>query len=73
MSVSKMSGTPWHIENLKKDEDDDRRHKANCTFYSNKKCTASSSTYYRRVCGGSAHCSSYILKDKTIKKIETWW
>lgn len=57
MNLSKMSGTPWHIGFLKKDEDDTRRHKARCAYYEKGHCSTRFSG-----CIGSAHCSQYREK-----------
>lgn len=54
--AGQMSGSPWHIEVLKKDETDDRRHRSRCIHYkkSNQFCN-----HYIGRCGGSAHCQYY--------------
>lgn len=49
-----MTGTPWHIEYLRKAENDDRRHKARCIRYRGGYCS-----YYSSRCKGSSHCRYY--------------
>ncbi len=49
-----MSGTSWHIEQLKKSEDDDRRHRSRCIHYERKRCHL-----YCGNCLGSSHCRYY--------------
>lgn len=67
MGLQSMQGTPWHIETLKKLEDDNRRHKSRCKYYNSEKCS-----YYYYRCPGSAHCDVYKendVKKEYIKKI----
>ena len=59
MNISQMSGIPWHVESLKKDDNDDKRHKSRCVYYKNKKCLSIKSPNYALKCGGSSHCSNY--------------
>ena len=56
MGTGHMSGSPWHIEVLKMDEIDDRRHRSRCVHYSkeSKYCDQ-----YIGNCRGSAHCPYY--------------
>lgn len=54
MGINSMKGTPWHVETIKKEENDDRRHKSRCKYYKNNHCI-----YYNRICTGSAHCDIY--------------
>ena len=56
MGVERMTGTPWHIEHLSREEGDPRRHRSRC-FYHRKKDNYCSC--YRRKCCGSAHCMKY--------------
>lgn len=51
-----LSGSPWHVEVLKMDEIDDRRHRSRCVHYSkeSKYCDQ-----YIGRCIGSAHCPYY--------------
>ena len=52
--VSKMSGTPWHVETIRKDVDDKRRHRVRCKYYNDGMCLYKSAS-----CVGSAHCEIY--------------
>ena len=52
MGVRHMTGTPWHLETLK--SNDNRRHKSNCGYYDNGYCR-----FYIESCHGSAHCDKY--------------
>ena len=54
MGISSMKGTPWQVETIKKDENDDRRHKSRCKYNKNNHCI-----HYNRICIGSAHCDIY--------------
>lgn len=60
MNKSKsLSGTPWHIDILKKAEDDDRRHKSRCKYYDEGTCFKNFIN-----CRSSVHCSDYVEKEK---------
>lgn len=61
MGVSKLQGTPWHIENLSKN--DDRRHKAWCIYYKNGNCS-----HYNYKCPGSKNCTKYKYNENHEKK-----
>lgn len=54
-----INGTPWHVETLHKDEDDDRRHRSRCAYYNKDHMC----TYYATKCIGSNKCDAY--KEKT--------
>lgn len=57
MGVSRgLTGTPWHIEKMTREEGDPRRHRARCRFFRKKD---SYCTLHKRKCSGSAHCSRY--------------
>lgn len=60
--ISELTGTPWHVEVIGNSEDEDRRHRARCSFYTNKK--TSYCNYYNERCRGAAHCTAY--KDKNV-------
>lgn len=66
MGVNQMTGTPWHLETLKMNEDDDRRHKSRCIYYykANKNCKR-----LNLKCPGSAHCDYYKEDPARIRKI----
>lgn len=59
---AELTGTPNHIEYLKKAEDDDRRHRSRCIHYEkgNAFCR-----YFKEKCRGSAHCPRY--REQEIK------
>lgn len=63
MGINELTGTPWHIEVLQKDEDDPRRHYKWCKYYTPEMCT-----FRRKKCRGSAHCEHYKEKIKTHEK-----
>ncbi len=54
--LNKMTGTPWHIEKMHRQDGDERRHRSRCIYYENK-----SQFCKRRMlkCIGSAHCPNY--------------
>lgn len=52
MGISQLTGTPWHIETLR--TNDERRHMAKCGYYRNGYCYC----YYEN-CHGSARCDAY--------------
>lgn len=56
MGVNRMTGTPWHLETLRKN--DDRRHKTKCVFFCKERCF-----YLCEQCRGSAHCDYYREKE----------
>ena len=55
-NISRMTGTPWHVETLKMKEGDTARHCHRCIYYSknNRFCSAIMGS-----CFGSAHCEYY--------------
>lgn len=54
MGINQMTGTPWHVETIKKSEEDIRRHKMHCKYYIDGICT-----YKTTKCNGSSHCEIY--------------
>lgn len=65
MGISQLQGTPWHIEYLKKDEDDKeekRRHKNRCKFYKHYNNCKLINIHDR--CFGSNNCRDYEEKTK---------
>lgn len=66
MGVNQMTGTPWHLETLRMNEDDERRHKSRCVYYykPNKNCKRLNSK-----CPGSAHCDHYKEDPSRIRNI----
>ena len=66
MSKSKyLTGTPWHVECMTRQEGDPKRHKSRCIYY-----IAKSKSCERRngICIGSAHCMDY--KEKIHEAIQ---
>ena len=65
MGVNQMTGTPWHAERMHRSENNKRRYKGRCAFYSYDKnyCTR-----YCEKCRGSAHCMQYkAISDEEFK------
>lgn len=57
MSKSRyLTGTPWHVERMTRQEGDPRRHKSRCIYYAPKSKTCD---YKNGACIGSAHCMEY--------------
>lgn len=57
--INRMTGTPWHVDILRKEEDDTRRHRTRCSYY--RKEGEFCSRMVSR-CPGSAHCKYYSEK-----------
>ena len=57
--VSELTGTPWHVEKLTRNEGDERRHKSRCIYYSKKD---SYCKYQYIECIGSRYCQYYKAK-----------
>lgn len=58
MSISKsMTGSPWHDERMHRAEEDERRYKGRCEYYSmsDEFCSKKHGS-----CQGSAHCPYYV-------------
>lgn len=61
-----MSGTPWHIERMTRQEGDERRYKGRCRFYSYEDNFCKVQMFK---CTGSAHCDYYEgISDEEFKK-----
>lgn len=60
--ISKMTGTPWHVNRFTREDDDERRHKSRCKYYSK---ATSICSYRHEKCYGSAHCNKYTEVDCT--------
>ena len=56
MSISQLTGTPWHKERVHRAEGDDRRYKGRCKYfnYESESCSKAAGK-----CHGSAHCDYY--------------
>lgn len=65
-NVSGLTGTPWHVEILGNSEDEDRRHRARCSFFTNIK--TNHCNYYNERCRGAAHCTIYKEKIVNMNK-----
>ncbi len=66
MGINQLQGTPWHLEKVHRNEDDDRRYKGRCRHYfdSNDHCSLRSGR-----CMGSAHCDEYeAMSDAEFKE-----
>ena len=59
--LNQMTGTPWHVEKYTRQEDDSRRHRSRCVYYTVKSKHCS---YRYGNCIGSAHCL-YYKEDET--------
>lgn len=59
-----MSGTPWHVGFLTKDEGDPKRHRGRCVHF-DKETKYCSKCHFN--CIGSAHCRFYVEKVKEEK------
>lgn len=57
--VSELTGTPWHVEKLTRNEGDERRHKSRCIYYRKKD---SYCKYQYIECMGSRYCQYYKAK-----------
>ncbi|WP_026667031.1 hypothetical protein [Butyrivibrio sp. AE2005] len=75
--VSELTGTPWHVEKLTRNEGDERRHKSHCIYYRKKD---SYCKYQYIECRGSRYCKYYktneiegvsVNADAQVKKKET--
>ena len=60
MGVGQLQGTPWHIETLRKGEDDVRRHRARCVQYEkyDRHCKV-----FGDGCHGAANCPYYVERE----------
>ncbi len=58
--VSELTGTPWHVEKLTRNEGDERRHKSRCIYYRKKD---SYCKYQYIECTGSRYCRYYEAKE----------
>lgn len=57
MSKSRyLTGAPWHVERMARQEGDPRRHKSRCIYYISK---SKACEYRNGNCIGSAHCMKY--------------
>ena len=61
MGVRNLTGSPWHLEYLKKKESDSRRHRSRCKHFNQ---TSHSCNILARRCYDSSHCSHYFEKER---------
>lgn len=70
MGIKKvMTGCPWHVEKMVRQEGDSRRHRSRCIYY-NKKESHCSKVVGK--CVGAAHCSyydEYQAQEKVITEV----
>ena len=60
--ASRLTGTSWHVETLKRKEGDERRDKRRCIYY----CKETRECNLRiTICDSSAHCKYY--KEDVVK------
>lgn len=71
MEKKQLPDTPWHLNYVFKEEDDPRRHKARCIYYSAGTCRCIRSSCYKTKCFGSSHCSEYAESYKKYAKHRT--
>lgn len=57
--VSRMEGSPWHVDCLKMDEWDSRRDKRVCAYFYQNHCKI-----HNERCIGSSHCPEYKLSKR---------
>ncbi|MDD5792459.1 MAG: hypothetical protein PUD22_07745 [Erysipelotrichaceae bacterium] len=62
-----LTGTPWHVERMTRQEGGPRRHKSRCVYYASKSKTCD---YRNGACIGSAHCMKYKEKIDEEKQSE---
>ena len=67
-SLSRIMGTPSHVEYLHMAEGDRKRHKSRCIEYDKRSatCRCVKSPYYTSRCGGSSHCQYYKEKSSIM-------
>ena len=70
-NVTRMAGSPWHVETLHLREGEKRRHRSNCIYYTKetKHCIKRGMP-----CVGSSHCKYYREKSadkETERKVST--
>lgn len=66
MSISRLTGTPWHTEQMHRSEGDERRYKGRCKYYNYQggRCI-----YRCQKCSGSAHCDYYeAISEEEFRK-----
>ena len=68
----KLTGHPWHVGYLKKDEDDPRRHKSRCVYFSRDDSRKGHCARRSGTCIGSAHCQDYkeTVAEKEVSSVK---
>lgn len=66
-----LPDTPWHLGYAKMAENDIRRDKRRCIYYSNGICRSTNCGCYNLRCGGSSHCLYYNEGEKRIWRERT--
>ena len=71
-NLSRLTGTPWHVEKYAREDGDGRRHRSRCLYYEKE------GAYCRMEvgrCKGAAHCAFYkekdVLKTSEVLSAET--
>ena len=59
-----INGTPWHIEAIGMDEDDERRHRSRCEYFQKESVFCHKR---KGKCIGSAHCDYYKEKPREVE------
>ena len=66
MGINRMTGTPWHLEQVHREDGDARRYKGRCQYYD---YNGNYCSYFCGRCRGSAHCDHYIaISEKEFKR-----
>ena len=56
-NLERLTGSPWHVEKMTRQEGDEKRHKSRCINYKGKE--SNQCRIFGGRCHGSAHCSYY--------------
>lgn len=67
-TLQRLTGAPWHVERMVREEGDDRRHRSRCTYYRGK--ADSYCSFFCGRCRGAAHCEQYKEKE-SVQQQET--
>ena len=54
MGINELTGSPWHVEQMRRGDEDPRRDRRRCKYYTGTQCK-----YRYGKCIGSAHCQFY--------------